>query len=369
MAKQCKYTKDEIIKIIQDLDSKHVVLTLKYLLDNYGNGFYRVLLKEFKSLGNCYKEAGISQTPKFNERSKEEIIKSIKYVYNLYGKVTSALLYKETGISDSAYKHHFKNKPFKEILKEIGIPLKKNQHGKWTKEEAIVEIMKIKEEFGYVSKPLIEKYGEVNTKVIQRIWGNFANMYTELGLKRHPSGIISTDEELLDELKRLYKEFGVVNCTIIVNESKFSKFAFTNRFGGIPNALRLAGIKNPKSGGSIEAAYTINKYAEYLKDEPKFEQTFPWLINPETGMRLRIDGYFPKYKIGIEYNGPQHYHPIKMYCETEKEVKHRKHLDQLKINLCKEHGIEIITVHYKDKVTEEYIKNTINKILLASRTA
>ena len=36
------------------------------------------------------------------------------------------------------------------------------------------------------------------------------------------------------------------------------------------------------------------------------EKTWPWLRNPATGNRLRLDLYLPTLRLGLEYDGRQH---------------------------------------------------------------
>ena len=80
-----------------------------------------------------------------------------------------------------------------------------------------------------------------------------------------------------------------------------------------------------------------------------------------------LDFYLPKYRIGIECQGGQHFFPIKQYG-GEDAFKQRKILDKNKLDRCKERGIKILYysnlgIEYpydvfedKDKILQE-IKN------------
>lgn len=59
-----------------------------------------------------------------------------------------------------------------------------------------------------------------------------------------------------------------------------------------------------------------------------------WLKNPKTNNRLEIDIFIPQLKIGIEYNGEQHYKPIRFGSISIERAKNRlkyvKALDKIK---------------------------------------
>lgn len=83
-----------------------------------------------------------------------------------------------------------------------------------------------------------------------------------------------------------------------------------------------------------------------------------FLKNPETNRPLEIDCYNHDLKIGIEYNGEQHYvfpngfH--RRYDEFEKQLRR----DQFKVEMCDRLGIYLITVPYT--VPHDRIKDYID---------
>jgi hypothetical protein len=70
------------------------------------------------------------------------------------------------------------------------------------------------------------------------------------------------------------------------------------------------------------------------------------LANPETRQPLEIDIYCPEYKIGIEYNGKQHYEFVKQYHSGYDKYEAQIRRDHYKNILCKQNGIHLITVPY-----------------------
>lgn len=109
-------------------------------------------------------------------------------------------------------------------------------------------------------------------------------------------------------------------------------------------------------GRSKSESIAINAFSLYLH-----EHGYNWkdiivgyrpdfLINESTGKNLEIDAYHPIAKIGIEYNGIQHYvfpntfHPDT--AEGYRKFKEGLSRDELKRIKCIEHGICLISIPY-----------------------
>lgn len=90
--------------------------------------------------------------------------------------------------------------------------------------------------------------------------------------------------------------------------------------------------------------------------QQKFLKIRPdWLINPETGKRLELDGYCSSLNIAFEYQGEQHYREVKGFQVDKQKLKEQKKRDRLKKELCQKKGIKLIEVpqigllfYYKD---------------------
>lgn len=83
------------------------------------------------------------------------------------------------------------------------------------------------------------------------------------------------------------------------------------------------------------------------------EKTFEWLRNEKP---LRLDFYLPKFNIGIECQGIQHYMPVDFGNKGDEWATENfekiQFLDKLKNNLCKKNGIKIIYIKYNSKKIE-----------------
>ena len=71
-----------------------------------------------------------------------------------------------------------------------------------------------------------------------------------------------------------------------------------------------------------------------------------FLKNPETGHNLEIDCYNDKLKIGVEYNGIQHYVWPNFTNMTKEAFLQQVRRDQYKVETCDKNGIYLITVPY-----------------------
>ncbi|AKI98195.1 hypothetical protein IX53_01655 [Kosmotoga pacifica] len=66
--------------------------------------------------------------------------------------------------------------------------------------------------------------------------------------------------------------------------------------------------------------------------------------------------------LGIEYQGEQHFKPIK-HWGGESALQKVKERDQRKRNLCESIGIKLIYFYYDEDLTEEYVRNKLENKL------
>ena len=70
------------------------------------------------------------------------------------------------------------------------------------------------------------------------------------------------------------------------------------------------------------------------------------LRNPATGRNLELDVYDDVEKIGVEYQGIQHYRFTPRFHRDEMDFLHQQERDELKRQLCLTAGIKLIEVKY-----------------------
>ena len=78
-----------------------------------------------------------------------------------------------------------------------------------------------------------------------------------------------------------------------------------------------------------------------------------------TNAKFEVDIYIPSKKIGIEYQGEQHFR--KSFGISNKKFKRIKQRDEEKKVICKELGITLLEVLYTWKGDEESIKKMLSK--------
>jgi hypothetical protein len=98
-----------------------------------------------------------------------------------------------------------------------------------------------------------------------------------------------------------------------------------------------------------------------------------WLKNPETGGILEIDCYNEELKIGVEYNGIQHYRYPNVFHKTYDDFIKQVRRDKYKHTKCDENGVYLITVPYNvpiEKIRDyiiHYLPENVSRRLEESR--
>ena len=112
-----------------------------------------------------------------------------------------------------------------------------------------------------------------------------------------------------------------------------------------------------ESSGEIEC----RRVAEMMTGKPFPKKRPDFLKNPVTSHNLEIDCFCEELKLGIEYNGKQHYKYTPYFHSSKDAFYNTRYRDEMKARLCKENGIKLIIVPYTVKVgdIEEYLKQNL----------
>lgn len=125
---------------------------------------------------------------------------------------------------------------------------------------------------------------------------------------------------------------------------------------------RLTNQQNGKSKAMSKGEHECKVVAESLFNKTFYKVRPDWLKNPYTGQNLEIDLYNDDLKLGIEYNGQQHYHYTKKFHRTYTEYVEQLKRDIIKKWLCDKHGVTLISVPYNVKNIQSHILSEISKI-------
>lgn len=82
------------------------------------------------------------------------------------------------------------------------------------------------------------------------------------------------------------------------------------------------------------------------------------------GEKLRLDVFCPKYKLGLEFHGIQHFKYSPLFFDSKESFLEAQKRDQRKMELCKENGIALVVFRYNDNLSEQ---NVYDRILDAIR--
>ena len=88
-----------------------------------------------------------------------------------------------------------------------------------------------------------------------------------------------------------------------------------------------------------------------------------FLKDPTTKRNLEIDLYNDSLKLGVEYNGIQHYEFTPRFHKTYGVFRRQKERDVLKKRLCRENGVTLIVVPYDEESIPSYIHSKLRHYL------
>lgn len=341
--------------------------------------------------------------------SKKDFYSEIYRLYNLYGNIDKNIFNKYSKIKVNFHFYCTKYGGIKKICEELGIDHR--LYNEKTENEILIKAKKIFEENGKITKELCSKNG-ISSCVVNRIFGNFENLYKKIGIENIPRKNIPI-EDVLKDIKSFYESTDNFSSTEYRKHGKYS-CCVINRFGGWKNLLNILGIENKdrrigfdyidsqlkklaekygtlnrdivesntnfswdclfwyfkntkellenynlnadRAEGRSNPERLITKILKSLNINFQKEKTFEWLINTN-GEKLFIDFYFPDKNFALEYDGQQHYKNVKYFYKTEEKYLDSIKRDKIKNELLKEHNIPLVRVSYKDKITESFIKN------------
>lgn len=149
--------------------------------------------------------------------------------------------------------------------------------------------------------------------------------------------------------------------------------------------ILVLGFFNDKERGTYETSYYYKPTQKPIYIGPKivkeskgekecrrvmeslFRRPFPkerplFLLNNVTGKPLEIDCCNLDLKIGVEYNGQQHYRYVKGMHKSFDDFRTQQYRDEIKKMLCEKNGFLLIIVPYTVELEqiESFLKNELN---------
>lgn len=127
---------------------------------------------------------------------------------------------------------------------------------------------------------------------------------------------------------------------------------FKEKYSMIYDELVKSGIVQVK----WKSEYELYKVVKRLYPSAIFQYRSSWL------KMQSLDIYIPDLKLGIEYQGEQHYRPIALFG-GEEQFENRKKLDETKKKLCKKKGVKLIEWRYDERISVIILKKKIKECI------
>jgi very-short-patch-repair endonuclease len=102
----------------------------------------------------------------------------------------------------------------------------------------------------------------------------------------------------------------------------------------------------------------IIKFLEKFKIDYEYQKKFKECKDIN---KLPFDFYLPKYNVCIEFDGEQHYIPIKIFGGIKRFDILKKH-DKIKTDYCNKENVELIRISYRDNINEKLKNKLLVKI-------
>lgn len=323
---------------------------------------------------------------KIKNFTKNEAIDMAKKILEEYNDLNKEIFLKYSNYDRRTFLKMFNNS-FRDFIKEANIydevKEKRNiKNSAISKEECkkiIIEYFKNND----MNCEGLCKNTKISKTMIDKYWGNYSKMINDIfGLKNKECSFNKdkienifddeklnikgiSKEKLINDLYKIKVHFGTINEVLIKNEGEYALTTYYRFLGSLDEICNILGVVKNSSNGCVSnsSMYCFYLIEKVLNDKPILEKTFSWLKN-DNNNALRIDAYFEKYNLAIEYNGMQHYECCE-FCKTVEELNNKIKNDNIKKKLCKENGIKLVSIKYTEKLTIDNIENILikNKII------
>lgn len=133
----------------------------------------------------------------------------------------------------------------------------------------------------------------------------------------------------------------------------------------LSNLLRkpkdLRPVKRKPKKRWISEGYWIGFVSRLLKETPELQKSFEWLKS-EKNRKYKLDAYFPKHNLVLEYNGAQHYRYVRYFHRKNKNG-HLTQMarDQHKYSMLKANLVNLLVIRFDD--TEVMVIENLKRIL------
>lgn len=290
---------------------------------------------------------------------KEQLKQDIYDVYKNNSKFTRNIYIEKGKYSRELIDKYFGS--WTNMLNELNLKINRVAIDYYSNEEILEDICNIFKIYGYINKRLYEKHGKVSNSVIRKKFKSFTNAFKEAGITPNYMSYAYTNDELLDIARDIYEENGFISKKLLSKSTGIPNATLINRLGFLDDLYNSLNIDFFPVSEKFKIILQV--VTEYLCESPILEWKHDKLINPKTGINLRIDAYFKENNIAIEFDGEQHFKYKPHYHKTYDKFLYRKYLDNLKNNIMENLNIPLIRFKYDDNLTNEFILSKIKQVV------
>lgn len=350
-----RYTKDEFYDEIVRIHNQHGYINTKILKNNINLELnINHWLHKYGGLKNICKELGLNYVHA-SRTDKEDIMRDFYNIYKNLGYINIETYLEYGKYSKQSIKTAFGS--VNNLMKELGIPLNTSR----MEDEGTVlrDIENVCKKYNSTSTNVYRKYGQYSECVINRIFGKWENAIIKLNL--NPVRKTYGKEEIDRQVRAVFNKYGFISKPLINDECDFTYQALKPYYKNKNQLSEMLGVYNAFCDNSSSKAKVIHLILDELYDDVKPEKTWDWLINDKTNRHIYVDFFIPSINTAIEFDGKQHFYYFERYHKTYEGFLNSIYRDKLKDRLLDEHGIRLIRISYKDKISKSYILNLLNK--------
>jgi len=88
---------------------------------------------------------------------------------------------------------------------------------------------------------------------------------------------------------------------------------------------------------------------------------FDWLRG-DTGMRLRVDAYFPAEGLVLEYHGAQHFRASNLMDRRKGRAEQRRRYTKMRQKLIPKHNLKLFEIRYDEPLTHDHIRQRLLRL-------
>lgn len=355
----------DVIRVFNELNLGYISANLYRQHGRYG---LETIRQKYGSWNSMVKSLELPQIKgSILKCSKEELDADIALVCEKHGGYISMRQYLHDGKYGETPIRRYHGSWIK-AMDDLGIP---HRQIDISDDDIIEDMLRVyNDKNGKLLSLEYQECGKYCVHTVRNHFGTWNNAMRAAGLDVNMI-IDIPEEDLLNELWRLYDEFGSITQRLVIEESKYSEMPYRNKFGGVVPACQKAGIPTWALGLSHSriGIAAIKNFSKIIGEEPIFEARYEWLKNPNTNYPLFADAVFEQNKIVFEYNGPQHYDDPESVrrCPSLFKVPNwlekQRDRDKIKELAFVEHGYSVIWYNYLWSITEKSMRERLSDFL------